>query len=493
MPISSRERLVPLALLLALGALLPALVLHVFGGDRVRVDALVHFVGVGMTSALAATAAIALTVAGGRARDGRTVLVGTAFTAMAALLAVHGLATPGYLVRDGYAGVAAFTGAATLPVGGGIMALSTLPALRRPRNVGPFVLLQVAGVAAVGTVGGLGIAFPDLVPPVPKPGAPEALAALAVGSVFFALLLARAFKTYLLTHRRTDLAVVVGLAWLTLALPPAVATTYTQLGWWLGHLLEMLGIVVVVGAVALDQRRGRASSRPLHGDLSAALLVAEEEAFLGSRIRALMLRLAEKDGPTEGHTRRVALRAVQVGEELGLPPTRLRALAVGGLLHDIGKLSVPDGILKKPAALDDDELAVIRRHPLWGDELLAELGGFAEHVRRLVMDHHERLDGKGYPHGRDAAALALDTRILSACDVFDALVSARVYREAWPVERALALLHGDAGSAFDERCVAALERVLRREGALAPVETPAATAASEGPGLAGPEPLAAAA
>lgn len=86
-------------------------------------------------------------------------------------------------------------------------------------------------------------------------------------------------------------------------------------------------------------------------------------------------------------------------------------------------------------------------------------------MRRLVLDHHERLDGRGYPHGRDAAALTLDTRILTVCDVFDALVSNRVYREAWPVERALALLRDEVGQAFDERCVAALERVLHRESA----------------------------
>ena len=246
----------------------------------------------------------------------------------------------------------------------------------------------------------------------------------------------------------------------------AVATTWMQLGWWIGHFLEVLGIALVVGAVCLDLRRGRTSSRPLAGDLRAAELVAEEEAFFGARIRALMVKLGEKDDYTEGHTRRVALRAVQVGEELGLAPSRLRGLAIGGLLHDIGKLTVPDGILKKPAKLTDDEFAVIRRHPLWGVELLGELGGFNDAVQRLVLDHHERLDGGGYPHRKPAVELGLDTRILTVCDVYDALVSTRVYREAWPHERALALLRSETGLAFDSRCVEALERVLRREGVL---------------------------
>ena len=102
-------------------------------------------------------------------------------------------------------------------------------------------------------------------------------------------------------------------------------------------------------AVAIDLARA-AQSRPLAGDLRGADLVAAEDIFLGSHVRALTVRLADKDAYTERHTRRVALLAVQVGEQLGLSPNRLRTLAIGGLVHDIGKLSVPDAILKKPAA-----------------------------------------------------------------------------------------------------------------------------------------------
>ena len=180
-------------------------------------------------------------------------------------------------------------------------------------------------------------------------------------------------------------------------------------------------------------------------------------------MHALLERLAEKDESTEEHTRRVAMRAVQVGEELGLAPGRLRALAIGGLLHDMGKLSVPERILKKPAALEQDEFDVIKRHPEWGIQLLRELGGFPASVLELVLSHHERLDGKGYPRGLQGNTIGLDTRILTVCDVYDALVSPRVYRVAWSNEAAVGLLHDEIGTAFDERCVAALERVLGRE------------------------------
>jgi HD-GYP domain-containing protein (c-di-GMP phosphodiesterase class II) len=176
-----------------------------------------------------------------------------------------------------------------------------------------------------------------------------------------------------------------------------------------------------------------------------------------------MERLGAKDSSTELHTRRVAMLAVEIGEQLGLSPTRLRSLAIGGLLHDIGKLSVPESILQKPDSLDDDEYAVIKLHPERGRELLNELGGFDASVGRLVLDHHERLDGSGYPRGLEGSALDLPTRILAVCDVYDALVSPRVYRPAWPQEDALALLRDEADIAFDSRCIEALERTVTVE------------------------------
>jgi HD-GYP domain-containing protein (c-di-GMP phosphodiesterase class II) len=151
---------------------------------------------------------------------------------------------------------------------------------------------------------------------------------------------------------------------------------------------------------------------------------------------------------------------VQVGEALGLPPATLRHLAVGGLLHDVGKLSVAGDILRKPGALTDDEYDEVKRHPEAGVRLLRELGGFPAAVHSLVGEHHERLDGAGYPAGLAGDQLAIGPRILAVCDVYDALVSDRVYREAWTSERALALLREQAGSAFDPACVRSLAQVV---------------------------------
>jgi HD-GYP domain-containing protein (c-di-GMP phosphodiesterase class II) len=455
-----RERLVPLAFLVGIGGVLPVALLLAFGHRMVMFGTPMHFVGVGVSALVAAAVSLALTIVGVRRNDGRVVLIGTGFTVMSALLAIHGLATPGVIV--GMNGVISLTGAATLPAGAAILALSAVPGFRRPRSMGVLLALQAFSLIAVFFLGFIGLAAPRVVPNVPEPRSAPAVVALIVGVALFAILLLRALKTYLLTQRMADLAVVIGIAWLTAALPPALLMTYMDLGWWFGHLFELLGIVVVGAAVAVDLFRS-APSRSLVGDLRAGELVAEEEAFLGVRVRALTRQLAEKDESTEEHTRRVAMRAVQVGEELGLPPGRLRDLAIGGLLHDIGKLSVPARILQKPGALDDEEFAAIKLHPGRGVKLLHELGGFAPAIHELVHSHHERLDGKGYPRSLGESELSLDTRILTVCDVYDALVSPRVYRDAWTHEAAMALLHEETGTAFDARCVAALERVLSRE------------------------------
>jgi HD-GYP domain-containing protein (c-di-GMP phosphodiesterase class II) len=443
------------------------LALWLFGKHMIMPPLWVHFYGVGVTAIVATAAAVALTTAGARAADARTVVVGGGFAVMAALLAVHGLMTPGVLV--GSNGVVALTGAATLPVGAAVLALSGLRQFTIARSIPRVIALEVVFAAVILGLSILGALVPSVVPSVPAPRSWSAWLLFVVGLLCFGALVLRAARTSLLTRRLADFAVVFGLVLLASSLYGALLLSFMDLGWWLGHVFEFVGIALVGGSTAYDLRRGR-SSRPLAGDFRAAEMVASEEAFLGARVRALMVRLAEKDTSTEEHTRRVAALAVEVGERLGLSAGRLRSLAIGGLLHDMGKLSVPDAILQKPGPLDDDEFEQIRLHPQRGSELLTELGGFDESVRRLVLDHHERLDGHGYPRGLHEGQLDLETRILAVCDVYDALVSPRVYRPAWSVDQAVAKLREEGGSAFDPDCVDALIATLGHNVAVFPAK-----------------------
>lgn len=457
-----RERPLPVLVLAAALASAPAAIELVVGGDPATFTGRMHVFAVGFTALIAALAAVALSVAGARRQDGRAVLTAAGFAVMAGLLALHGLATPGILV--GANGVIAITGGLTLPIGGLVLLLASFASPSLLRRVNLLLVLEAVAIAALLGLGSLALADPALVPSVPSPNSPSALALLALGVAVFGLLAARAVRTFLLTRRFADLAVAMGLVWLLTAVVPALTMTYAQLGWWLGHEFELVGILVVGAIVAVDLARST-QSRPLAGDFTAAELVRSEERFMGSSVRALTRCLAEKDAYTERHARRVALLAVQCGELLGLSTRRLRTLAIGALVHDIGKLSVPDAILKKPGPLEDDEYAVVQRHPEAGARLLQELGGFPPAVRRLVHDHHERLDGSGYPRRLAEDELELETRILAACDVYDALISPRVYRPAWTHEEAVALLRRESGTAFDARCVASLEQALLRRSA----------------------------
>jgi putative nucleotidyltransferase with HDIG domain len=380
-----RHRPGPLALLAA-SALLPGAALEQFGAANVAISGRGHFFLVAIAAGVAAFASAGLTATAVRRRDGQAALLGTAFSTMTAMLAVHGLATPG--VVFGPNGVVALAGGLSLPVGAGLLALTALPRLRDTRRMGPLLALQAALAVAVFALGAAGLAWPELVPAVPASGSRSALVLMIGGASLYALLADRAMRTFALTRRRDDLVVAVGCAWLAVAAVATLTRTPGSAGFYLGHLLEITGVLLLGVPVARDLRR-RGASWPLVGDLTAAEVVASEEAYMGPRVRSLMVRLGAHDGSTEGHSRRVALLAVQVGEALGLPPATLRHLAVGGLLHDVGKLSIGGAVLRKPGALTDVEYTEIKRHPEAGVQMLRALGGFPAAVHALVGEHHE--------------------------------------------------------------------------------------------------------
>lgn len=158
---------------------------------------------------------------------------------------------------------------------------------------------------------------------------------------------------------------------------------------------------------------------------------------------------------TAGHSERVTLGALEIGRRLGLPAEELELLHRGGLLHDIGKVGVPASILDKPGQLEVAEYEQIKLHPTIGARILAPIGAL-QRALPLVLHHHELLDGSGYPDGLRGEQIPPLVRILTVADVFDALVSERPYRAAWPVDQAIAYLRQNAGTKFDAAAVEVL-------------------------------------
>jgi putative nucleotidyltransferase with HDIG domain len=185
---------------------------------------------------------------------------------------------------------------------------------------------------------------------------------------------------------------------------------------------------------------------------NAALFREKEELLVGT-IKSLVRTLEARDSYTRGHSDRVAAVARIIAREVGYSNERVERLHLTGLLHDIGKIGVPDQVLNKPGRLDDDERDAIQQHPEIGYEILRSIPSL-EDVLPGVLHHHECLDGTGYPHGLRGEEIPLDARILAVADAFDAMTSDRPYRSGMPVSRAVSILTEGAGQQWDPEIVA---------------------------------------
>jgi putative nucleotidyltransferase with HDIG domain len=181
---------------------------------------------------------------------------------------------------------------------------------------------------------------------------------------------------------------------------------------------------------------------------------------------ALLLRdlLEDDDEYTGHHTEDVVALSVAVAEELGVDEDVLRETEMGALLHDIGKIAVPDEIINKPGPLNDEEWAIMKTHTVEGERMLQQVGGLLSSVGRVVRASHERWDGGGYPDGLAGEQIPLAARIVSACDAFNAMTTDRSYRKALPLAVATAELRANAGTQFAPEVVEALIAVVERNG-----------------------------
>jgi putative nucleotidyltransferase with HDIG domain len=157
------------------------------------------------------------------------------------------------------------------------------------------------------------------------------------------------------------------------------------------------------------------------------------------------------------HDRRVAQLSIEIGRELGMSPPALDVLRRSGLLHDIGKLAIPQSILEKKGALTESEWRIMKTHPELGLAILGETGRFTREML-AVLYHHERMDGSGYPHGLAAAEIPIEARIVAVADTFDVLTSDRPYRRAFNQPEALRRILDEAGPHLDPWLVDALFR-----------------------------------
>lgn len=185
-----------------------------------------------------------------------------------------------------------------------------------------------------------------------------------------------------------------------------------------------------------------------------------DEDYLDDIAEAFGKVVDAKSPFTAGHSARVGLYTALLGESMALPEERRRWLKRGALLHDVGKLGVSNSILDKPGKLDDAQWAAVRQHAVYTESILGRIKAFDE-LARVSAAHHERLDGGGYPRGIKAEDIALETRIITTADIFDAITAERPYRGAVPVDKTLAIMAETVGTALDANCFEHLKKIIR--------------------------------
>jgi HD-GYP domain-containing protein (c-di-GMP phosphodiesterase class II) len=458
-----------------------------------------HFVIVTLAAGVAAMVGVQVLIVAERLREARALMLGLAFTAIAGFIFIHGLLTPGFVIRY-YSNGIGWAPLLALFLGAVCLSLSTVrqrpgeePWVFRYRKA---ILISLLAAWTVFLV--VSLAVPNFlaghptslgaIAPAPAPSyepahehhsaeehqeyleyartsrsaPPPQLPWLSAGLVIVTggLLLSSALRyarNYRLSRLPLHATIVAGIVLLIESLIIFFLASVWRASWWEYHVLIVLGITTILYGLLFDYRRDLSLTRTVSALFLNSSVEALEQSY-SEVLTGLVAAVEAKDPYTKGHSEKVARLATEIGERLGLSPERLRVIYQAGLLHDIGKIGIADEILNKPGQLTAAEFAVVKGHPARSEEMIGKIPSLRSTLQAIRW-HHERLDGSGYPDGIAGDEIPLDARILAVADVYDAMVSGRSYRPALGEAHALAFLQENTGLLFDPRCVDAVRRI----------------------------------
>lgn len=423
-----------------------------------------HFYFVSSVALLAVVFAIAVGVTGSRVRNIKVQFLSLAFISLAMLFSVHGMSTPGFLLHATH--LPGISAQLSVTLAAFWLYMSSLPSdhpavrlLARRRAL----LLPVWSIG-LGASGLLAMLYPHVVDFIPVNVRPLNLVLTALTLALVSVTMVRYYRSYQYSRFPLQLAIVYSSGWLLASQWIMVMGRTWQLSWWLYHALLLLSMFVMLAGLVKQY----ADKQSLPGALRALFTndpIERITSCISPSVKALMAATERKDPYTAGHNFRVALYALKLAEELALRPEQLRALAHGAIVHDVGKIDVPDAILNKPGRLTPEERAVIELHPVKGYDMCRGLG-FLQEELGIIRWHHEQWNGAGYPDRLKGERIPLMARIVAVADVYDALTSHRAYRQAMTHEEAMTFLDQRKGTHFDPACVEAWQRLCARDASV---------------------------
>lgn len=420
-----------------------------------------HFYVISPTLLALAVSAIAVGWTGIRLRDMSALMLALAILSLNGFFLIHALSTPGFIIADQHhlAGVSSQVAMTTCAVW---IYLSTLPSdhsfirrvskHRRSIVVGWVTIIVLMNIAA--------LMYPSISNFIPIDLAPLNYL-MALLTVFLYLWAAkRYFQQFRLVKFPLHAAIVFGSFMLSVTECFMVTTMMWTLAWWLYHVVLAVSALMLLFGIIAQYRSNLSVTQTFH-QVNGYPSSDQLRISISSSMQNLIVATETKDEYTAGHNYRVAMYGLQLAQAMNLDSELLRALARGGLIHDVGKIQIPSEILNKPGKLDTDERTVIEQHPLIGYEMCKYIGFMTEELS-VIRHHHEKWDGTGYPDKLKGTEISLPARILAIADVYDALTSRRSYREPWSQERTLQIIVEGSGTHFDPECVSAFVRICNK-------------------------------
>jgi putative nucleotidyltransferase with HDIG domain len=419
-----------------------------------------HFYIVSLVSILASIISIAIGIAGRRIRNIKISFLSLSFLSIGLMFSVHGLSTPNFMIGMTHLpGIAAQLSMLLGTIWLWFSSLSSDNLLVDFFAKRQKFLLPAWTVALI-AFGVITLLDPSLMDHVTLNIEPINIILTLIIGCLNGITIYRNYQSYRYSKFPLQLAIVYSSGWIIVSQIIMVRGIMWSLSWWIYHFLLLLSMIVMV--------IGLVNQYAVKGALSESIFsLFTNDPFeritnsISPSVKALVTATEKKDTYTAGHTFRVTFYALNLAKELNLKPEELRAIVQGGLVHDVGKIRIPEHVLNKPGKLLDNERALIEEHPVLGYDMCKNLGFMKEELS-IVRSHHERWDGRGYPDKLKGNDIPFYARIVAVADVYDALTSERAYRKAWTHTKAMDYLKENKGTHFDPLCVDKWEELCSR-------------------------------